>query len=149
MSKPACSNPRLKPPAPEKRSTPIGRCEFAVFSLFKKPLDFFRDFLEIFQFALPHHQDSPTHPFQLAANAAVASHVPFEFGHPKVDARLWRRGVPTLRMTVPKASVNQDDLSPTGKHEIGTSRQTFGVQSVAIAQPIHKPTDCEFWGGIF
>ena len=108
-----------------------------------------RKLLEIFQFALPYHHDGPTHLLQLATNAAVASHVPFEFGHPKVDARLWHRGVPTLRMTVPKTSMNEDDLSPAGKYEIGTSRQTFGVQSVAIAQPIHKPTDCEFWGGIF
>ena len=52
-------------------------------------------------------------------------------------------------MPVPKASANLDDLATTRKDHIGTSRQILGMQTIAIAQAMHQPSNQHLRLGVF
>jgi hypothetical protein len=51
-------------------------------------------------------------------------------------------------MPVPEAAMNQDDLLPTGKDEIGLTWQVGSMKSIAVSEPGQNTTDHLFGRGI-
>lgn len=45
---------------------------------------------------------------------------------------------------MPETAVNQDHLTSRRKYEIGLARQSFIVQSIAVAKPVHKTPHGQF-----
>lgn len=112
--------------------------------MFKKCPDLFGDSFEIAQFALPNLKNVPSQFFQFAPNATIPCYILFKFLHPESDSRFWCRGISASCVTMPKASVYENDLSPRRKDEIRTSRQTFIVKAESIAHAVNKATDRQF-----
>lgn len=62
-------------------------------------------------------------------NALVSSVIRGQLGLPKVEARFGEtgKGAFRIRVTVPKASVNENHLSRSGKNEIWAARKVFSM----------------------
>lgn len=94
-------------------------------------------------FALPDHEHLPAQLQETGAVLAVAFLVTLQLGCPVATIRLRMIGPLTawIRMAVPKAPVNEQDLSPTGKDQIGTPWQVVSVEPVAIPHAVHQAAD--------
>ena len=94
-------------------------------------------------FALPNHKRIPTQLQESSTVLTIAVSVAPQFRSPVLTIRLRSMRALTIRirMTVPKASVNEQDLSPTGKDQIGTTGQIVSVESVTIAHTVHQAAD--------
>jgi hypothetical protein len=48
-------------------------------------------------------------------------------------------------MTVPEATMHQDDRLPFGQYHVWLAGQVFPVQPEAIAQPVQRPPHLYLW----
>lgn len=88
--------------------------------------------------ALPKDEDFPARPAERADDLSVAGLVRGDFIAPELDVRLRKRF--TL-MTVPEATVYEDDLSVPREYEVGTAGQVFSVKSKAVSQAVSYAAD--------
>ncbi len=92
-------------------------------------------------FTLPHHQNVPSKAAKHSLDALVAFSVAVQLFSPEFRTRGRFCGVSAARMLVPEASVNKDDLSPSGENEIRFSRKVFSVKSEPIPQTVRQGSD--------
>ena len=109
-------------------------------ALLKELGDSVRETFARLHFAFPDHEHLPAQLQETGAVLTVAFVVTLQLGCPvaTIRLRMVRSLTAWIRMTVPKAPVNEQDLSPTGKDQIGTPRQVVSVEPVAIAHTVHQ-----------
>ena len=120
-----------RPSAPAKSST-----DFT--AILQESDDSLGDQFETAQLALPYHQDAPAQPRQLALLDEIPFPVAIELGAPELDARLRRARKRTARMTMPEATVHEDDLPPAREDEIRSARQLPPVEPISVAKPVDQ-----------
>src|ERR1700722_10503663 len=108
MSKPACSKPRERPPAPANKSIPIGRTPLGHVLVREKFTNSPFDGFWPFQLTLPYHETIPSERAQIPQVLAISLAVRREFFHPIRDTSFGNCRVTTARVTVPKAAVHED-----------------------------------------
>lgn len=95
------------------------------------------------QFALPNYEAGPTGKFERFHRFAVAFGVFHELGSPISTMRFGyaRAGTSRIRVRMPEAAVNKDDLAPTGKNKVRLSRQVLAVQPKAVSGAMEQGPD--------
>lgn len=61
--------------------------------------------------------------FQRGMLLPVTRHFPLELGIPGLHVGLWRAGRLASLVTMPEASVHEDDRVPLGQHDVGMPGQ--------------------------
>jgi hypothetical protein len=77
----------------------------------------------------PDDQDAPSHRPQGTLNTLVAPEVLVELAYPEEGVRAGRRREAASRMTVPEASVHEDNGFMLLQDQIGTTRQSLLMQA--------------------
>lgn len=86
------------------------------------------------QLALPYDDDEPTFSFQLAPDFLISLLIAGDFSHPEVGVCFWDMARFAIVMTVPKASVNENDGAVLGQDDIWGTGKSLDVHSVAEPQ---------------
>lgn len=86
--------------------------------------------------ALPNDQYTPTGTSEFSQGARVALLIGSNFSDPKIDITFGDGSSARAGVTMPEATVYEDNPSLAGKYEIWRSRQAFHMQPVAIAEPM-------------
>ena len=89
------------------------------------------------KFALPDDEDLPSEFAQLLLLPIIAPHVRLELAHPEFHPSAGNTGEPATGMSMPEASVNEDDDRFRREHKVGTPGQ------IAASQDIAKPPRME------
>lgn len=105
-----------------------------------------RDRIERFTF--PNNQDIPAEGFQRVLLGCVTFDVLFELFFPVRRPGLWCRGTTATSVTVPKTSVDENDLSQPRKDQIRRSRQVATMKAKAIPQSAYQPANDHFRLGV-
>lgn len=83
------------------------------------------------KFALPDDEDLPAEFAQLLLLPMIAPNVRLELAHPEIHPKAGDIGKPAIGMSMPEASVNEDDDRFRREHKVGTPRQTAASQDIA------------------
>lgn len=87
--------------------------------------------LEVPNLALPYDENLPPKQLQFAEIARISIPVASEFRGPEVEARFWRTAV-AATVSMPKTSVNEDNLLAAGENNVWGSWKALYVQTIAI-----------------
>jgi hypothetical protein len=73
----------------------------------------------------------------------VTEPVGFKFGKPKFQTRFWeaRERAPDFSVSMPKATVDENQLVSRSQHDIGHSREILGMEAVPISKSMDNSTD--------
>lgn len=85
----------------------------------------------VLELALPNLDDSPAQALEIRHLRCVSGPVRCHFRRPELLVR-FRQFAFTAVMTMPKATVDQNDFSSAGQNDIGRSWEVSAVQSEAI-----------------
>ena len=114
----------------------------------KKGLKFARQSIEIAEFTLPNHDDSPTVSNELRALARIADSVPPQLRQPvsSIGLRLARAEAAVVAM--PKAPMHEYHFAATRKHEVRTARQFRTMKAITIAETVDEAPHDHFGDGV-
>jgi hypothetical protein len=141
MSNPACSKPSDMPPAPAKRSIPIGRL------VIQEPPKTWDEAAFLLQFALPDGQDRPSGFSKFRSLASVPLLVGSNLRLPIVQSAL-RQATTTASVTVPVASVNEYDLAPLDERQVWSSGKVDPPKRIPVAKRVHDSPQGDLWPSI-
>jgi hypothetical protein len=99
--------------------------------------------LVVLSLALPDHKDSPTGRFEHGGDRPIALHVAIEFQLPELCIRRRLGGESAIAMTMPKASVHENDYSMLRQYDVGSTRQGTIVDSKAKPCSVQIAPDSE------
>jgi len=95
--------------------------------------------------ALPHDTNLPLISPQSSDVPKVAASVRRQFGNPELPLRFRESRKRATRMTVPEATVNEDNLPVLGENKVGLSRKTGNVESESVSARMDDFPHQEFW----
>ena len=98
--------------------------------------------------AFPDNKNGPPVFCQLTPNIGVSFLVPLQFLSPERSPGFWHPIAHGAAVSVPKASVNKDDLPPILEDEIWTAWNIAGMKSIPVPQRIHESADAHLRFGI-
>ena len=93
--------------------------------------------------ALPHNQALPPHSLQCTQGSSVASACCLELSIPVFDASAGSRSPATSFVTVPEASVNEDNLAPASEHDVRAARKIARVEAKSITVAMQKTAEAQ------
>lgn len=86
--------------------------------------------------ALPDHYDAPVSSSQLPANALIPGYVLPKLTPPERAIALWMVREAAARMTMPEASVHEDDCAVSNQDNVGPTGECSRSESKAIAKAV-------------
>lgn len=114
----------------------------------EKPLNLSRKSLGPGGLALPDRHHRPSEASKLSLDSSVTRHIPLQFGNPVVSATLGLSLSEAAGVTMPPASVNENNLPPTRKHEIRRARKLAAMEAESVAERVAKAAHQHFWLGV-
>lgn len=115
---------------------------------FEERGEFFGKLLCFRNKAFPKDENSPATVSEQFEVSAVTSHCTLELLGPERHVFLWHGAFSAPSMSVPKTSMNQDDLPSAWENKIGLTRQVGSMQSVPVAEASKDTTDDHFGRGV-
>ena len=98
----------------------------------------------IFGFAFPNDENIPAELAEPTLNSSVSFHVVENFRLPIIRSGLRIRRSLAAGMTVPKATMNENNLSPARKYEVRRSGQISTVQAKSITESMSQTANAHF-----
>jgi hypothetical protein len=98
--------------------------------------------------ALPDYEDGPALFLEGGYEGAVAAPITPDFGRPEVKPGLGELSI-TASVSVPKAAVHENNLSPAGKDQVGAAGQFRGVKPVAVTHAVDEASHDHLGDGVF
>ena len=78
----------------------------------------------------------PASGLQRGVFRSVTFDISLEFGLPELHVGLWHSRNLTALVTMPEATVHEDDRVPLGKHNVGMAGKFGGMKAVAEPQSV-------------
>ena len=98
----------------------------------------------VFGLAFPNDEHIPSEIAELALNPLISQNVVAKFRLPVFRSGLRTRRSLATKVAVPKASMNEHDLAPSGKDEVRRTRQVLSVQTETIAERMGQTANAHF-----
>lgn len=92
--------------------------------------------LKVLSFAFPNSNYTPAQFVQFAVLPSVSADVLLKFRFPEAEVAFGRVGEPASGMTMPIATMNQDNRASARQNNVGPPRQVFPVQAESVSHPV-------------
>ena len=96
------------------------------------------------ELAIPDNESCPACMFERRENPLVSSSIFQELGFPELRPRLRQHCIPTPRMPMPEATMDEYANPQPRQHDIRFPRQILAMQPVTIAVSVQKPAHQHF-----
>ena len=110
----------------------------------KEPQQPSTEYIHVLGFTFPDCQHLPSEPTKLLDAPPIPFDISAQLQRPITDSRFRSPSVFANLVLMPKATVDEDDLSPSREYQIRRSRQVSLVQSVTVSKAMQKSAHDEF-----
>jgi hypothetical protein len=99
--------------------------------------------------AFPNNQNLPLLLSELRSNPHISLEISFQFGAPKLYARLRHSIATRATVSVPETSVDKNYLAQRPKHDVGSSGKTLVVHRIRLFELSKQRAHSELGLGVF
>src|ERR1035441_7400081 len=103
----------------------------------------------VFQFTLPYDSDMPTLGLQSSDATGISQTVTGDLLLPIVLICFWHPRSAHAIMSVPEASVNENDLPKSRKDHIRPTREILPMEPIAVPHGVDQAAHYHLWFGVF
>jgi hypothetical protein len=93
----------------------------------------------------PNRQNPPSFLLQQVHFCRIPFSVSDEFPCPEISPRFWNLIIPAPLMSVPEASMNENDSPEPAHNDLGAPRHAGNIQSIAQVSCMQAMSDQQFW----
>ena len=116
--------------------------------MFQKATEPILELRRVSQFALPDHQSLPAKGFQIFQRYFIPPFVARNFIDPVSAVIGWDASSAGALVSVPEASVDEDNFAKPGERKVGFAGEIFAVQPESKPHGMRHSTDLQLGSGI-